>query len=339
MEMNQQWRLAKRPVTDLSEDDFEWSEQAIPPLQTGEVLIKHLYLSLDPTNRLWVNEEDSYFPAVVIGDVMRGGGVGVVEQSLNPRYKQGDFVQGMLNWQRYAIDDGSGISKIRVTEDLPITAYHGLFGPIGMTAYFGLMDIGKPRAGETLVVSAAAGAVGSLVGQMGKQAGCRVVGLAGSDEKCRWLTETLGFDAAINYKTANIRESLLATCPKGIDIYFDNVAGEILETVLEQINIGARIPLCGMISQYNNEGAITGPKNFANILMKRATLKGFIVIDYFQRAKEAFDYLEKGLRSGQLQYRVDVVDGLQSAPKALARLFNGSNTGKLIVKVDPSWQD
>lgn len=339
MAINKQWQLKKRPEGELTPDDFKWVEEPVADLEDGQVLVRQIYLSLDPTNRIWTGEKESYLPPVELGSVMRGGGIGVVELSRNPRFNEGDFVQAQLNWQTHAVVDGRGLSKILVADDTPLTAYHGLFGPIGMTAYFGLMDIGKPKPGETLVVSAAAGAVGSLVGQMGSKEGCRVVGLAGSDEKCRWLTDTLGFDAAINYKTENVTDSLAKHCPDGIDIYFDNVGGEILDAALGLINVGARIPLCGMISQYNASKPQPGPRNMMNILIKRATLKGFIVIDYFSRAKEAHDYLLEGLKAGQLTYRVDIVDGLERAPEALSLLFSGGNQGKLIVKVDTDWQE
>jgi NADPH-dependent curcumin reductase CurA len=213
-----------------------------------------------------------------------------------------------------------------------LTAYFGLFGHIGLSAYFGLLDVGKPRAGETLVVSAAAGAVGSLVGQIGKIKGCRVVGIAGGEEKCRWITDELGFDAAIDYKSENVLESLKKHCPGGIDVHFENVGGEILDAVLSQINLGARIVLCGLISQYNATEPVPGPYNFANILVRRARVEGFIVMDYMNRAQEAMAELGKWLAEGKIKYRVDVVEGIENAPRAINKLFDGSNKGKLIVK-------
>jgi hypothetical protein len=214
-----------------------------------------------------------------------------------------------------------------------LTAYLGLFGIIGPTAYFGLLDIGQPKAGETLVVSAAAGAVGSLAGQIGKIKGCRVVGIAGSDEKCRWITEELGFDAAINYKTEPVQERLKTHCPDGIDVYFENVGGEILDAVLSLINVRARIVICGLISQYNAKEPVPGPYNFRAILTQRARVEGFIILDYRDRFMEAFEALGRWLAEGKLHYRVDVIDGLENAPRALNKLFDGSNKGKLIVKV------
>jgi len=339
--MNKQWVLKRRPDGELTRDNFEWREGPCDELKDGEVLARHIYLSLDPTNRLWTNEEDSYLPAVKIGEVMRGSGIGVVEESRHAGFSKGDFVAGALNWQTYSVfsPDKDMVSAIQVADGMPLTAFHALFGAIGLTAYFGLMDIGKPKAGETLVVSAAAGAVGSVVGQIGKKEGCRVVGIAGSDEKCRWLTETLGFDSAINYKKENIQDALTKHCPAGIDIYFDNVGGETLDAALALINKDARIPLCGLISTYNDNTKQPGPSNIGNVLVKSAMLKGFIVIDYLHRAEEAMTYLGAAYGAGEIQYRVHVVDGLEVAPDSLDLLFTGGNNGKLIVKVDADWQD
>jgi len=332
-QVNRQWRLAARPTGLIKESDFEWREEPVPTPGAGEVLVRNQYLSLDPANRAWVNDVDSYLPPVQLGEVMRGGAIGVVEQSRDANFQEGDLVQGMLGWQDYAVTSGATLTKLIKNPAIPPTAYLGLFGHIGLTAYFGLLDIGKPKAGETLVVSAAAGAVGSIVGQIGKIKGCRVVGIAGSDEKCRWITGELGFDAAINYKTEPIRESLKKHCPNGIDVDFENAGGEILDAVLSLINLRARIALCGLISQYNATEPVPGPYNFANILTKRARVEGFIVIDYLDRAQEAMADLGRWLMEGKLKYRVDVVEGLEQAPRALNKLFEGSNQGKLIVKV------
>ncbi|HEX8183267.1 MAG TPA: NADP-dependent oxidoreductase, partial [Blastocatellia bacterium] len=256
----------------------------------------------------------------------------VVEQSRNPRFQEGALVQGLLGWQDYAISDGNGLTALPHNESIPLTAYFGLFGHIGLSAYFGLLDIGKPQAGETVVVSAAAGAVGSLAGQIGKIKGCRVVGIAGGEEKCGWITGELGFDAAIDYKSGPVLEGLQKHCPGGVDVYFENVGGQILDAVLSVINLRARIVLCGLISQYNAPEPVPGPYNFANILIKRARVEGFIVTDYMSRAQEAMADLGKWLVEGKIKYRVDVVEGIENAPLALTRLFDGSNKGKLIVK-------
>ncbi|MGL4621806.1 MAG: NADP-dependent oxidoreductase [Chroococcidiopsis sp.] len=331
--VNRQWRLAKRPVGAIAESNFEWRQSPVPTLEEGQILVRNIYLSLDPTNRGWLDEGENYLPPVAIGEVMRGIGIGVVEQSRNANFPEGTFVQGFLGWQDYAIADGTNLSQLPKDPSVPLTAYLGLFGFIGMTAYFGLLDIGKPKVGETLVVSGAAGAVGSLVGQIGKILGCRVVGIAGSEEKCRWLRDELGFDAAINYKTESVLESLQQHCPDGIDVYFENVGGEILDTVLSLINLRARIVLCGLISQYNATEPVPGPYNFVNILIKRAKLEGFIVLDYFNRAQEALADLGQWYAQGKIKYRVDVIDGLENAPRTINKLFDGTHQGKLIVKV------
>jgi NADPH-dependent curcumin reductase CurA len=337
--VNRQWRLAARPVGLIKESDFEWHEEPIPTLGEGKILIRNIYLSLDPANRGWVKEVKSYIPPVAIGEVMRGVTIGVVEQSHHADFQAGDIVQGILGWQEYAVTDVAGITRLPRDPSLPLTAFLGLFGIIGPTAYFGLLDIGKPKAGETLVVSAAAGAVGSLVGQIGKIKGCHVVGIAGTNEKCHWITEELGFNAAINYKTESIGDRLETHCPDGIDVYFDNVGGDILDAVLSLINVRARIVICGTISQANATEPVPGPYNFRNILTQRARVEGFIVLDYVDRFQEAIEDLRRWLAEGKIQYRVDLVDGLENTPRAINKLFDGSNKGKLIIKVseEPSF--
>jgi NADPH-dependent curcumin reductase CurA len=335
MRTNQQWLIAARPHGEVKESDFRWNQATIADPADGQVLIRTVYISLDPTNRVWMNEADSYLPSLPLGNVMRGGGLGIVEDSRNPGYAKGDIVQGLLGWQQYSLSDGAGLAKLPRGLPVPLTAFFGLLGHIGLTAYFGLLDITDPKPGETLVISTAAGAVGSLVGQIGKIKGCRVVGLTGSDEKCRWIKDELGFDAAINYKTANLPEAMKHNCPNGIDIYFDNVGGAILEAVLNQINLKARISICGMISQYNADQPVPGPSNLANLIVKRARMEGFLCFDYNPRAEEAFTQMIGWSMQGKLKYRVDVVQGLEHAPSALHKLFDGSNTGKLIVQVGP----
>jgi NADPH-dependent curcumin reductase len=331
--INHQWRLTSRPTGDLTEANFNWTETPVSALADGELLIRSLYLSLDPANRGWVREGGSYRDEIALGAVMEGGAVGIVEESNNPKFAVGDHVQTMIGWQEYLVSDGKGVSKLPVTPGLPLTAYLGLFGHIGLTAYFGLLDICHPKEGETLVVSAAAGAVGSLVGQIGKIKGCRVVGIAGSDDKCQWIVDELGFDAAINYKKEKVSTALRRECPNGIDINFENVGGEILDAILAQINLGARISICGLISQYNATAPVPGPYNLVNLLAKRAKMQGFIVTDYMPRAQEAMQDLGAWFQQGKLKYRVDVVEGLKNAPSALSKLFDGSNQGKLIIKV------
>jgi NADPH-dependent curcumin reductase CurA len=332
MQTNHQWLIAARPDGLVKESDFMWQESPTPSPGEGEVLVRSVYLSLDPTNRVWMNQAESYLPALAIGDLMRGVAIGVVEESKDSGFATGDLVQGLLGWQQYSVSPGATLNKLPKGLPVPMTAFFGLLGHIGLTAYFGLLDICQPKAGETLVVSTAAGAVGSLVGQIGKIKGCHVVGLTGSDEKCAWLKE-LGFDAAINYKTENVAESLQRHCPQGIDVYFDNVGGDILEAVLNLINLRARISVCGMISQYNADQPAPGPRNLANLISKRARMEGFLCTDYSNRAQEAFTEMIGWLMQGKLKYRVDVVEGLENAPKALKKLFDGSNSGKLIVQV------
>ncbi len=329
---NRQWLLAARPVGLIKASDYQLKESSLATPSDGQFLVKTQYLSLDPANRGWVNEGGSYMAEIASGAVMPAMGIGVVEQSKHPGFAPGDQVQGILGWQDYVVTNGQGFNKLPQM-GLPPTAFLGLFGHIGLTAYFGLLDIGEPKSGETLVVSAAAGAVGSIVGQIGKIKGCRVVGLAGTDEKCKWLVDDLGFDAAINYKKEPVRESLKKHCPNGIDIYFENVGGEILDAVLTLVNNHARIPLCGLIAQYNATERVPGPYNFVNFLTRRVRLQGFIIMDYLPRAAEATAELGKWYMSGKLKYRVDVVEGLEQAPLAVNKLFEGSNQGKLILKV------
>ncbi len=329
--LNKQWLLKSRPKGNVSEDDFSWREEAVPDLKDGELRVRGMYLSLDPTNRGWMNEADTYLPAIPLGSVMRGVAIGVVEESKHAGFRPGELVTGLLGWQLYAVSDGAGLSKLPPLP-IPLTAHFGLIGHIGITAYYGLLDIGKPKAGETLVVSAAAGAVGSLVGQIGKIHGLRVVGIAGGEAKCKWILE-LGFDAAVDYHEGKVYENLKKACPGGIDIYFDNVGGPILDAALALINLHARIPVCGMISQYNNAKPEPGPYNLLNLIVKRARMEGFLVFDYMDRAEKAVRDLVTWYGQGKLKYRVDVEEGLENAPKALLKLFNGGNTGKLMVKL------
>jgi len=331
--INRKWLLAEHPKGRLDVSHFILHEEKLAELRDGEILIRNIYLSLDPTSRIWADAKESYLPPVETGEVMRGLIIGVVEESRNPAFKVGDIVQGILGWEEYAVSDGTDVSPIPYDGSVPLTAFFGLFSHTGLAAYFGLDDIGKPKEGETLVVSAAAGAVGSVAGQIGKIKGCRVVGIAGTDDKCRWITDELGFDAAINYKNESVPESLRKHCPNGIDVYFDCVAGSILDAVLGQINFKARIPVCGMISQYNSPEPVPGPYNFINILYKSARVEGFIVLNYVERFGEGVNDLVKWYSEGKLKYRIDVVDGLENAPTALNKLFDGTNKGKLIVKL------
>jgi NADPH-dependent curcumin reductase CurA len=331
--INRSWRLVARPEGVFKPEDFRWSEDPVPDLADGQVLVRQIYLSLDPTSRGWANPTPTYLPPIPLGSVMRGFGLGAVEQSRHPALRPGDFVQGMLGWQTYAVVDGQTLSRFERDPNVPLDAHLAVLGHIGATAYFGLLEIGRPKPGETLVVSGAAGAVGSLVGQIGKIVGCRVVGIAGSDEKCRWLTEDLGFDAALNYKREPVLSRLRRLCPSGIDVHFENVGGEILDAALASINLRARIVLCGLISQYNEVVPPPGPRFLGNVLVRRARLEGFIVLDYQDRFAEAFEPLARWMAEGRLRYRADIVDGLEQAPTAVNRLFSGGNIGKLLVRV------
>jgi len=331
MPLNQQWRLVARPKGLFQPSDFRWAEEETQALADGQVLVRVVYLSLDPTNRGWA-ATDTYLPAVPLGEVMRGIALGRVEESRAPGFAVGDVVTGMLGWQRYAVLPAAALTKLPPIP-LPLTAHLGLLGHIGITAWVGLLQVGQPKAGETLVVSAAAGAVGSLVGQIGKIKGLRVVGIAGSDEKCRWLTDELGFDAAVNYKKRPVLAGLRRECPKGIDVFFDNVGGAMLEAALWLINLRARIVVCGLISQYNATAPVPGPANLGNLLVQRARMEGFIVLDHLDQAERAAAELVQWHLAGRLKYRLEVVEGLESAVGAVNRLFEGTNTGKLIVRV------
>lgn len=333
MPVNHQWRLAARPKGLVADSDFEWREEPAGEPADGQLLVRNIYLSIDPTNRGWMNPTATYMPVIPLGDVMRGITIGVVEKSKHPHYQAGDIVQGLGGWQEYSITDGTGLVNLPRMPGQPLSFFLGTMGHIGFTAYFGLLDIGQPKEGETLVVSAAAGAVGSLAGQMGKIKGCRVAGIAGSDDKCHWITSELGFDAAINYKKENVHAALKTHCPNGIDIDFENVGGEIMEAVIDRLNVNSRIILCGMISQYNESAPRPGPRNLVNLVIKRVRLQGFIVTDYLARFPEAAMQILKWTGEGKLKYRLDIMEGLKQAPAALRRLFDGSNTGKLIVKL------
>jgi len=334
--VNRQWRLATRPDREsgAGEDHFTLETAPVPDIADGEVLVRTIYLSLDPTQRLWMSDMDQYMEPVAVGDVMRGGTIGVVEESRADGLAPGDVVQGFWGWQDYAAVKAATLrAKLPADDDVPLLAYMGLLGAIGCTAYFGLLDIGKPQSGETVVVSAAAGAVGSIVGQIAKIKGCRVVGIAGGAEKCGWIKDDLGFDAAIDYRNEDVPAALAAACPDGIDVVFENVGGDIFDASLALINLNARIALCGLIAQYNAAGPVPGPRMFHNILMKRALVQGFIILDYMPRFAEALPELRGWLADGRLKYRVDVVEGLENAPQALGKLFVGANKGKLVVKV------
>ena len=334
--INRQWILKRRPEGDITDGDLALVETPVPDVPDGHVLIRTLYLSLDPTNRIWMSDMDQYMPPVEIGDVMRGGAIGVVEESKDPAFAKGAIVTPLLGgWQDYHLLPGGMVRPVPQVPGLPVTAFMSVVGLTGWTAYFGLLDIGQPKPGETVVVSAAAGAVGSIVGQIAKLKGCRVVGIAGGAEKCRWITQDLGFDAAIDYKSEDVGAALARHCPNGIDVNFENVGGEIMDAVLARMNNFSRMPLCGLISTYNDTGERKGPSNFQQILMKRILVKGFIVIDYMGQFEQASRELATWVLEGKLKYKVHVEQGLENAVSAVRLLFSGKHDGKLLVQVSP----
>jgi len=329
---NRQYRLAARPVGIPKPSDFELAEAAVGAPNEGEVLVRVRYASMDPAMRGWITDRPSYVPPVAIGEVMRALGIGEVVASSFPGIEPGEHVVGMLGVQQYAIAPGAGLIKAD-TSIAALPVFIGALGMPGMTAYFGLLDIGRPQEGETVVVSGAAGAVGSIVGQIAKLKGCRVVGIAGGAEKCAYIVEELGFDAAIDYKSENVAAALAEHCPDGIDIYFDNVGGEILDASLTRLARGARVIICGAISQYNATGEIKGPSNYLSLLVNSATMTGFVVSNYYARYAEGAAEMAGWLSSGKVISREDIVSGIENFPAALLRLFSGENNGKQVLQI------
>ena len=334
MATNRRFLLVKRPVEMFTDDCFELVEEPVPEPGDGEAVVKMEYLSLDPTQRGWARDEPSYLPPVQIGEVMRGAGIGRVIASENDAFPVGGAVTGLLGWQEYVLVGGAtGALANPLPDGIELPDAVSLYGSTGITAYFGLFDIGEIKEGETLVVSGAAGGVGSVAGQIGKIVGCRVVGIAGGKEKCRLVVDELGFDDCIDYKEGNVGAALRVACPNGIDVYFDNVGGEILDAALEEMNDFGRIVACGMISGYTAAERPPGPRNIFRIVTKRLRMQGFIVIDFLPRFAEAALQLGVWAAEGKIQNRVHVVDGFLAAPAAINMLFTGENTGKLLVKV------
>ncbi|HEY6599927.1 MAG TPA: NADP-dependent oxidoreductase [Pseudomonadales bacterium] len=330
---NRQFRVAARPVGMVKETDFEYAETPVPDIADGEARIRTLYISLDPSMRGQMENRADYVAPLALGDVMRAGGIGVVDASRNAALPQGALVGGSFGMQDYAVTDGTTLPVRKFAAGTDPTVALGVLGGTGMTAYFGLLDLGEPKPGQTVVVSGAAGATGSIAGQIARIKGCRVVGIAGGAAKCAWLTDELGFDAAINYKSQDVGGALDAACPNGINIYFDNVGGEILDLCLARIAMNARVVICGGISRYNAQGPLPGPRNYFNLVFRRARMEGFIVIDYARRFPEAAREMQQWIDAGQLKHRATVVDGFENLPKALIKLFNGDNIGKMMVKV------
>jgi NADPH-dependent curcumin reductase CurA len=335
---NRQFLLRERPTGRIEPSCFELVRKPIPKAGPNQAVARVLYLSLDPTNRVWMTDVEQYMPPVAIGEVMRGGGLAEIVESNNPAYQVGDYAVGLTGWQDYVVADGTGVASLTPLPKglpVPLTAMMGALGVTGITAYFGMMDIGKAKPGETVVVSAAAGATGSVAGQIAKIQGARAVGIAGGRQKCEWIVDELGFDAAVDYKARDWKELLARACPKGIDVNFENVGGEIMAEVMARMNHGGRVVLCGMISGYNSAERMSGP--FDTILMRRLRVEGFIVIDYIPRFPEATMQLAQWFMEGKIKSRETIVDGLEQAPTAINMLFDGGNIGKLIIKVaEPS---
>jgi NADPH-dependent curcumin reductase CurA len=330
--VNRQFRLAARPAGTPKRSDWEFVTEPLADPPAGQLLVKVLYLSLDPAMRGWMNDAKSYIAPVAIGEVMRAGGVGKVIASQNPKFAVGDYLSGMTGVQDYCLTDGKGFAKID-PKLAPLPVYLNVLGMPGLTAYFGLLEVGLPKAGNTVVVSGAAGAVGGTVGQIAKLKDCRAVGIAGGPAKCDYVVKTLGFDACIDYKAGNLKDGLKQHCPNGVDVYFDNVGGDILDTVLTRLSRKARIVICGAISQYNNTTAVKGPANYLSLLVNRARMEGMVVFDYADRYSIAIQEMGQWMRAGKLVSKEDVVEGLETFPEALLKLFSGENFGKLVLKV------
>jgi NADPH-dependent curcumin reductase CurA len=329
--INPQCRLAARPVGLPKASDWSYVEEPVRELAPGEFLVRVEHISVDPAMRAWMNAGRSYIPPVEIGEVMRAGGIGRVIDSHHPDYRVGEHLYGTFGVQRYAVSNGKGVTRVD-TSLAPAPVHLGVLGISGLTAYFGLLDVGRPQPGQTVVVSGAAGSVGSVAGQIARIKGCRAIGIAGGADKCRWLVEELGFDAAIDYKAGDLRSRLKELTPDGVDVFFDNVGGEVLEHVLARLAHGARVVISGAISQYNATEPPRGPANYMQLLVARASMTGFVIFDYAARYAEGVAQLAKWLRSGELRSREDVVHGgIEQFPEVLLRLFRGDNTGKLVL--------
>jgi NADPH-dependent curcumin reductase CurA len=335
---NRQWLLASRPKGIIKESDFRWNETTVPALKDGEVLSRNLAFSFDPTQRGWMSM-DTYIPAIPVGQTMKAATVGQIIDSKRPGFAKGDLVQGLFGWEDYTVSGGEGLLRLQKLPPGtdPMLAL-SLLGITGLTAYFGTLTVGAIKAADTFVVSGAAGATGSVSGMIAKIKGCRVVGIAGGREKCDWLLKEAGFDAAIDYKNENVGEALTRYCPKGIDVFFDNVGGEILDQALARVAQGARVVLCGAISQYNDFGTKLpdGPRNYMNLILRGARMEGFIVTQFAARYPEAIGEMSKWYAEGKIKNKIDLQHGLENAPKTIIRLFTGANFGKQLLKLsDP----
>jgi NADPH-dependent curcumin reductase CurA len=333
-ESNRRFILRSRPEGKITPDTFELVEEPIPEIKDGEALVRTDWISIDPSNRAWIRDTPTYLPPVGIGEVMRALCLGRVVASKHDRYREGQLVQGLIGWQEWAVvSDAAPLLAVPEVPEIPASAYLGVLGMTGLTAWVGLRDIGRPQPGETLVVSAAAGAVGSVAGQIAKIMGAHVVGIAGGSEKCALLTDRLGLDAAVDHRAADWYEQLKAATPDGIDVDFENVGGEIMDAIFARLNLRARVVLCGLISGYNDAEPPPGPRSFSNLLRQRVLLQGFIVLDHFDRAGEAAAELSGWIREGKLEPLETVVEGFEQLPSAVNMLFDGTNTGKLVLHV------
>jgi NADPH-dependent curcumin reductase CurA len=333
-ERNRRFVLRERPSGRIGPGTFELVDEPVPNIVEGEALVRTQWISLDPANRGWIRDAPSYLPPVEIGEVMRGLGLGRVVASKHPAYREGQLVTGPLGWQEWAVTrDAAPLQPVNEIAGVPASAHLGALGMTGLTAWVGMTDIGRPQPGETVVVSAAAGAVGSVAGQIAKRRGARVVGIAGGRDKCALLIERLGFDAAVDHRAGDWREQLVAATPEGIDVDFENVGGEIMDEVLARLNLRARVVLCGLISAYNDVELPPGPRNFRMLLTQRVRLQGFIVLDHFDRRGDAVAELSGWLAAGELEVLETVVEGFEQLPTAINMLFDGANVGKLVVHV------
>ncbi|MFT4100360.1 MAG: NADP-dependent oxidoreductase [Burkholderiaceae bacterium] len=330
------WRLKRRPQGALAPDDLELVPFERAPLREGHIRVRNIHLSLDPTHRIWMSDREQYLPPVEVGSKMLGTTVGEVVDSRSERFAAGDLVVvGLAGWETETDVAASAVGRVRRLPGVPLTASLSVLGSTGLTAWFGMTRVGQVKAGDTVVVSAAAGAVGSIAGQIAKLRGARVVGIAGGAAKCEWLTRELGFDAAIDYKREDVGEALDRHCPEGIDLDFENVGGAIMEAVYQRLNTFGRMALCGMISTYDNDGPVAGPSDFSRILMRRLRVEGFIVVDHLPHAKDALAELVPWVEQRKLRWKDHVVPGLENARDALQMLFTGRNDGKLIIGVSP----
>ena len=331
---NKKWVLKERPKGLVKNSDFELITEKLTEIKSGEILLENIYLSFDPTQRGWLNDEPGYLPPIQIDEVVRSGGIGRVIKSKNLEYKEGELVFGLVGWQTHCVTKATADDRFRVIpEILPIPTMLNVLGSTGITAYYGLVELGNPRAEETVLVSGAAGATGSVVVQIAKLKGCNVIGIAGGEEKCKWLKE-IGADDVIDYKNSNVNTELLKLAKNGIDIYFDNVGGEILESVLNLININARILLCGGISSgYDGTSIPDGPKNLFSLIIKRATMQGFLVLDYLPKSEKAIEEIAMWVIEGKIKHREDIQEEIENCPQTLNRLFTGENRGKQLLKI------